>query len=223
MLKKVLITLFVLLMLCASAFAMQFSQPVKLGSIMNTPYGGFIFSGANSNTGNPYFHKGFPNRKLYKSGIATFGNGINALYVHYDDEKEINILFGNKDVRNVFTLYDDHMIESGIGISKIETNSGLVLYVLNREGGGWWGDANCSIIGRREDGVFVKYFDMNNIRGMYFKKPKYVHLTKLYTKGDLLIVSYEYSYPNSEIKGEFRFKWDNAAQWFGVEQVVYGR
>lgn len=25
----------------------------------------------------------------------------------------------------------------------------------------------------------------------------------------------------SDPEGEFRFKWDDAAQWFGIEQVVY--
>ena len=224
MLKKFIGLVFVMLLVTnTGASAMTFSQPILLGDILNTPYGGFVFKGESSNTGKidvgNKFRSG-KNDKVYKSGIATFGNGINALYVHYDDDKEINILFGSKDGKNVFTLYDRHMIEAGCGIRKIATDSELVLYVLNREGGNW-GEGDCSIIGRRDDGVFVKYFDMYNIRKMYFVNPKYVNFNKIYTQGDSIIVNYEYFYPNSERKGEFRFKWDDKALWFGVEQVVY--
>ena len=226
MLKKFVGHAFAMLLtVSTSVSAMTFSQPIRLGGILNTPCRGFVFEGESSNTGNLDIGNKFKSgkkddEKVYKDGIATFGNGVSTLYVHYDDDKEINITFGNKDGKNVFTLYDRHMIEEWCGISKIETDSGLVLYVLDRRGGDWSSE-NCSIIGRREDGVFVKYFDMVNIRKMYFAKPRYVHFTKIYTQGDSIIINYEYFYPNSESQGEFRFKWDDDAQWFGVEQVVY--
>ena len=44
-------------------------------------------------------------------------------------------------------------------------------------------------------------------------------------QGDTIIL--EFKHTDSTIKserettGEFRFKWDDAAQWFSIEQVVY--
>ena len=39
--------------------------------------------------------------------------------------------------------------------------------------------------------------------------------------GDTIVIEYVAGRRDTYRKGEFRFKWDEAAQWFSVEQVVY--
>lgn len=88
------------------------------------------------------------------------------------------------------------------------------------------------LLGRRSDGVFVKYFDMEDINVKYFGLQKSTYGT---TKGlrspwyrnchcqdDTIVIEYERFVGKNFCKaGEFRFKWNESAQWFGVEQVVY--
>ena len=220
-LKKMLgIMLGVMLVLTASVSAMTFSQPVKLGEIFNTPSGGFIFKGVTSNNGKSYINERWSkNEKLYEKGVAIFGSGNDALYVHYDDNKKINIMFGNVDGINTFAL-DHHMIEESCEVKRIDSDNKLVLYVLKRFSGSM-GSENWIILGKTPNGLFVKYFETKDIRKQYFSNPRYVDFNRIYTQGNTIIISYKYFYPKNEHNGEFHFKWDEAAQWFGVEQVVY--
>lgn len=51
-----------------------------------------------------------------------------------------------------------------------------------------------------------------------------VYYKNYYCKEDMIIIEYDNYNPNTKRmykEGEFRFKWDDAAQWFGIEQVVY--
>jgi len=41
-----------------------------------------------------------------------------------------------------------------------------------------------------------------------------------FVRGDTLIIEYKSLSGDKKI-GEFRFKWDEAAQWFSVEQIKY--
>ena len=194
--------------------AMKFSQPVELGSIFNTPSRGFIFKGENSNNGKSYINKRWSkNERVYEKGVATFGNIEDALYIYYDDNKKLNVMFGNKDGKNVFSY---SMIELTYVVRKIQTDSTLVLYTLTKVAGSM-GSSNWIILGRKSDDVFVKYLETDCLKKQYFQNPRYVDFNEIYTLNDTIVISYKYF----EHRGEFRFKWDDKAQWFGVEQVVY--
>ena len=89
------------------------------------------------------------------------------------------------------------------------------------------GDGDYFIIGKRQDNVWVKYIDIPDITKRYFGKNRLISYSHPVIKNDTII--FEHSMINQKpggrlefVKaGEFRFKWDDAAQWFGVEQVVY--
>ncbi len=218
MIKKIFGVLLCMMFVAGNCLAMTFSEPVKLGHLFSTPRGGFVFKGEHSNNGKfiSYINR---NEKVYEKGIAIFGEGEDALYVYYDDNKKLNVTFGSKDENNSFTL-NNHMIEQFCDVWKIETDSELVLYPINIFGGSW-GSSNWIILGKRSDGAFVKYIEAFDIRKKYFANPRYVDCNKIFTQGNSIIIGYKYFYPQNEHNGEFRFKWDDKAQWFGVEQVVY--
>lgn len=55
---KILCMVFSSLILSCNAFAMNFTQPVKIGEIgfpVQAPYHGFIIKGESYNTGTPFF------------------------------------------------------------------------------------------------------------------------------------------------------------------------
>lgn len=208
------------MVISSSAFAMTFSQPQRLGAVWGTPMGGIVIEGASRNDGEIYRMddgKTIPKRRytadVYSKGMAQFGKGNDALYVHYYNAPTFHAMFGNKDEKNTF---DYEMGEIWYEIREIKSDNKLVLYALaNLTSSNW------IILGRKSDGVFVKYLETDDIRKQYFSYPRYVHFNEIYTQGDTITMSYTYFYPKSEHKGEFRFKWDDAAQWFGIDQVVY--
>ena len=90
------------------------------------------------------------------------------------------------------------------------------------------GSEQINIIGRQKDGKWVSYIDSSVLTDKYFnglqsyKSSDGVHYDSPQIKDDTLIIPYEYQIQFKVVtKGEFRFKWDDKAQWFGVEQVVY--
>ena len=211
-----------------TATAMTFFQPVKIGMVSGTPQGGFVIEGASYNNGTYY-----KNSQLYEKGIAFFGNGDKSLYVHYDCSQKVNHnyweiyspKFGDKNAKKTVSL------EAGEGYSvtiyQINNDSGIILYLL-RGDGSVAGTTNYVLLGRRSDDVvFVKYFDTRDVNKNYFGEKLNLSTTPWYTKfycqGSTMIIEYNRNYiQQGYIKeGEFRFKWDEAAQWFDVEQVVY--
>ena len=220
--KKFFIGVVLSVLLAAnSVFAMTFQQPVELGQIGRSQVGkgggGFTFHKAFKNDGDYYTAHHKDNTSSYGKGVAQFGEGAVAVYVHYNAYEKHDVRVGSKDIKNTFTV----PIFSG-AIFKIDTDEGLTLYVVS-EGYNPYG--GITVIGKKKDGTFVKYLDTDAINKRYFSLGRYDAYTQRYgfypkTKGDTLII--EYSTDNSKcIVGEFRFKWDDNAQWFGVEQVVY--
>ena len=225
MVKKFLAITFVafvsLLITVDNAVAMVFSQPQKMGAVWGTPIGGIVIEGASLNNGEIYRmndgktipKKKYNNVDVYSKGVAKFGAGADAIYVHYETVPQHIAMFGNKDGKNVFNY---EIFEIWYEIRQIKTDNDLVLYALaNLTSSNW------IILGRKSDGVFVKYLETDDIRRKYFDKPRYVNFDEICTKGDTMIIRYKYFANKNEQRGEFRFKWDDAAQWFGVEQVVY--
>lgn len=203
---------------------MQFSQPVEIGGIgfpIQAPYHGYVVKDATNNNGESYFE----NSKLigkpfysYTRGTARWGDGEDALYCNYNYNNN-SIKFGGKN---------NYIIETSDTykrIFRINTNSGITLYNIWQ----FSGYTIFNIIGRQKDGKWVSYIDCTKIAKTYFgghiayKKRNGVFYYEPKFQNDTIIVKYEnYTDMGKMInQGEFRFKWDEKAQWFGVEQIKY--
>ena len=253
--KKFLGLLITFMMIASNCLAMTFSQPVELGGMFGTPMGGFVIRGATKNNGE-LFHmrdgrtidsKTYGGT-VYGKGLAQFGSGEDALYMYYDFYKygmdygegfggnyqegaKNGVKFGGKNTERLIP-FNQQIFETALSIEKISTDKNFALYMLIYSPAA--GSQNHILIGRGSDGVWVKYFDMENINVKYFGLSKNNYGTtmgnrclityeKYRCQGDTIIIGYKRLHGrNGYVKeGEFRFKWDDEAQWFGVEQVVY--
>ena len=208
--------------------AMQFSQPEKVGSIGYANMGGFYVEDSAYYNGNGA-HLGLGHHTVYDTGIARYSDGADALYFHYGAEKvSLNghsynkgySKFGAKDINNTVSV----PVMSPI-LFKIKSNENITLYVV-MDSYDLPEENRYHIIGRRSDGKWVKYIDTDDIVKNYFGSRGY-DLGALAVDNDTLRIFYRtYDYQNmsnlaSTSKGELRFKWDENAQWFGVEKIVY--
>lgn len=214
--------------LSGNCSAMEFSQPVEIGRITAPPIGGFYIEKATYNDGNVL------NSKIneYGKGTAHFGNGNDILYFYYDSYlryPEPRCKFGLKDTKNTVVL---ELGETSSTIQKINSNNGVVLYVFTIYEGDIRG-MNFIVLGKQMDGKFVKFIDFKQIiMNQFGEGNKYRYFPTYTSKDDKGIyfgkdsIVIKYSTYSRELKqelriGEFRFKWDDAAQWFSVEQIKY--
>ena len=228
--KKVFALIFVIFMMSSTCLAMTFSQPVKIGRVGGTPQGGIWIEDASYNNGTSYKNGQLDKEwgKLYEKGIAVFGNGIDALYMHYNcssnNRDAYRPKFGDKNALRTTSLGANE--GESITINLIKNDSRITLYLLHGEGSAA-GTENYILLGRRSDGVFVKYFDTHEITKKFFgeklslsTRPWY---SKFYCQGNKMIIEYKRHHDRQGYlnEGEFVFKWDDKAQWFSIEQVVY--
>ena len=217
--KKIFDFIFVIFIMSSNCLAMTFSQPVNIGRVglpEQAPYHGFIIEGATYNNGSSYNEK----PKTYVKGVARFGNGSDALYCKYNFERGGNMYISYGGQNN-------YIVKLGSEcrfLQKINTDEGLTLYILHYG----YKYSHVAIIGRRKDGSWIKYIDTENINKVYYsgesnknflgywERP---HYTNIYCTGDTIIMHYEWI--GKDIKGEFRLKWDDKAQWFAIEQIIY--
>ena len=212
--KKIFLILAALIIFSSSCFAMTFSQPVKIGVVSDYGIvgGGYEFNNAVNNSGILY---DWQNRKCYKNGVATFGNGNDLIYFHYNNDKKIRS-YGGKSLKNTFELTQAY----GCEFTQIKTNEGITFYMVQENDFDIIGKKYV-LLGRKKDGNFIKYFDTASISKKYFGKEfsrDFYYENCLYDKDTVRI---QFQLRNGT-NGEFRFKWDEKAQWFGIEQVVYG-
>lgn len=202
--------------------AMQFSKPQEIGwfgiAQAGKGGGGFMIKNATQNTGNYFTKYRANNRDSYEKGVAKFGNSVDSLYVHYNVNNRQNpIQVGGAERNN--TISGFHLTEN---VFKISTDEGVTIYALLSEYGP---EKDFTIIGRQKTGKFVKYIDTVEITQKYFGWNKEgaspIVYTNLRSNGNTLILSYAIGGSPRNSIGEFRFKWDDKAQWFGIEQVVY--
>lgn len=227
--QKLLISILCLLVFMnASVSAMTFSQPEEIGIIsagLQSPYKGYSISGAVSNKGvettkvwgtkerdwidfDPVKHG-----HRYLKGIAIFGTNNYELYCNYDWEA-YKVTFGGQN--QAVASMDGFDAE----IYKIENDKNLPMFCIYHT----YKTSRFSIFGKMRDGKWVKYVD-NTITDNYFRQTGGTKNIPLYNKirceSDTIVVSYRKDHSSKADIGEFRFKWDNKAQWFGIEQVVY--
>lgn len=212
--KKFLATMFLLLVFSAQASAMD----LKIYRDVDW----YITAGSEPFTMNI---KGY--NKLdgnLSKGVATFGDN---LYFHFDAlalkdrmklaktfEEEEQVFdyasrFGGSDFANTVPVYT---FEGGTRIYPVKSDDGREFYLLITETGG---GGSSKIIAER-NGKWVKYFDTLDL-----KKSKQLDwdycLQNIYTIGDTIIFVYEQG--ETQKSCDVRYKWDEAAQWFGVEIV----
>ena len=85
------------------------------------------------------------------------------------------------------------------------------------------------ILGKQKNGKWVVYIDSKKLSNKYFggkdayKEDGGVIYDEPTCREDSIVVTYRRWHwkGTSKPEGELRFKWDESAQWFGVEQVVY--
>lgn len=205
-----------------TVFAMQFYQMEKIGSIgVSQRNGGIRIDNFIYNSGK-YFNKYDKNNTTsYDKGFAKFGKGDEALYIYYNSyQKEPSRMrVGTEDVNNTIVM---NMLWDSL--FRVKASNGKVFYCINFAYGP---DSQWCIVGCHSNGKFVKYIDTEEISKRYFgitttqTGAPFVIYNKLRCDGDTIFIEYTSAHRDEGIKGEFRFKWDEAAQWFSVEQVVY--
>ncbi len=221
------LAMFVIAWFSGTCMAMRFSEPEKIGGVGSIGFGMIGLTNPTHNTGknfkktqNGLFCKG------QSKGVALFGDEKDGIYFHYDTYKEPALWAGGKDLANTIKVSCYNSDE----IHRIKTDQGITLFPILLDG-----DITSSfvILGKLRDGTFVKYIDSyiigenylgnedNANYGIYDKDTKEINLN-LKVAGDTIIVYYHQAWPRENNNyGEFRFKWDDKAQWFGVEQIIY--
>ena len=211
-------------LLSANVDAMTFSQIKKIGDVgfpAQAPYHGFIVKGENYNSGTPYveefkYSDGTP-IKTYTVGVARFGND---LYCKYDfNSDDTPIKFGGK---NNYILNLDG---SDKEVFKIENEGGINLYVIYHN----YCVTDLKILGTQKNGKWVNFIDSKKISADYFdgndayKNDGGVIYDIPTCRDEKIIVQYRRWHWNgeSEPEGEFQFKWNDAAQLFNVEHIIY--
>lgn len=213
------------------ASAMSFSKPAKVGTIVAVNIGGFAFRDGAYNEG--ILAKN-AKRGAYEKGIARFSEGQDALYFHYYTGTYKNkyndqvMMFGSKNINN--TIKVPIMVAD---VAKITNDKNMTMYVIH-DSYDLPEENSYTLVGLNKEGKWVKYFDTDSIAKQYFGKPERVWsdnsiwFDSWECRGDTVIIQYNRYHRGLKNnrggyvkEGEFRFKWDDAAQWFGVEQVVY--
>ena len=234
--NRILILLTGFFLIAVNCFAMKLEQPVEIGKVSFTPPGYFEIVGATSHNGTPFPQEYIKSSHLdtrkvqpiYNRGFAIFGSGSDAICLYYDSgeyrptagKNRIYAKFGDKNINNT--------IETGAGIpthiNLIKTDSGITFYLLlNIDESGLVGRTH-TLLGKRSDGVFVKYFNTYDLKRQYFGRARDIFFSDYRIEGDTIIIGYQRrDSANSRFvdAGEFRFKWDESAQWFGIEQVIF--
>ena len=223
--KKFLGAAVATLLISNTSFAMNFSQPVQIGQIgfpVQSPYNGFIITGANENTGAAQIEEGqFLNDgtplKTYVKGVARWDK-LFCDYDFNDDDYLHSIKLGG---RGNYVLASDMSFKD---IFKIDSDEDLTLYVFYHE----YCTTHLNIIGC-QNGVWQNYIDSKNISEIYFegndgyKMDGSIFYDKTKCSDDKIIIPYRRWHweGTSDVEGEIRLKWNYALKWFSIEQIKY--
>jgi len=186
---------------------MIFSQPVEIGEIYTDPsLNGIIIRNATNIYGN--ISEKFGKENVYSTVKAVFGKENYILHLHF---QPYSAVYGGEDVLNTVNVA---LVDGNCIISKVENNKNIPLFLIFDMGGG---GITYALIGKMTKGKWVKYFDtFDNSKDYSIGK---VFINEIFCREDKIIMKYRERQSNKT--GEFRFKWDNAAQWFGIEQIKY--
>ena len=232
--KLALLITTTLLLIFSNCFAMNFSDPISLGSIATLPpYGAFIIEGATSNQGKLSTEKAYKTGHEYAKGIATFGSDDNILYVYYDNSYVYTEDFGenvfrSKELANSCriggsTIENTLILPMGFPhsctIYQVNNDADIKMYLLEYDKGSV---PSYKLIGKRQDGKWLKYFETTAAEQYYGMTLAFCHNFSF--QNDTIIFEYG-RYDIAEKKFvtsiELRFEWNDDDQWFGVNQVEY--
>ena len=191
-------TILFLMMITAQASAMELkiNRDVDWFVSVGNREGALKIEGSNLPKGN------------YFNGTAIFGD---RLYLHFDstiatDNFDEMSKFGGRDINNTVPLY---AFEGSTRIYPVNGGGHEFFLLVTETGGG-----GCSnLIGER-GGKWVQYFDTCTTRRQHGIGLEYM-LTNFTTEGDTLVFTYQHWQTKKTY--ELRYKWDEAAQWFGVD------
>lgn len=226
--KNTIIIMSAILMLIVTnvCSAMNISQPEKIGEIIGINFDGFKFKQKLTNDGD-IRHANPNGAHAYGKGIATFGNNTKRLYLHYQTYGYYN---KSPQISKYGGISPDNAIQIDTLDNKIfmlKTNENITLYIIYSDYD-LPGEDDYTLIGERQDGRFVKYLETDKIFEQYYgKNNKVVQYVKdVEVQGDTIIFKYGKWDWNTrpgpkDAVGEIRCKWDENAQWFAVENVVY--
>lgn len=224
--KKIIIIVsaIVMLLVTSACSAMTISQPTCIGTAIGVNIGGFWFKNEISNLSQGPLTR----KKAHTKGIATFGDNNKKLYLHYKT-------YGyDYNTSPQVSRYGSASSENAIQIDTLDntiymlkTNENITLYIIYSDYD-IAGDDNFTIIGERADGRFVKYLVTDTIFENYYGERdvrRSYFVDDFIVRGDTIV----FYYSRSDIAnvrpvprlGEIRCKWDESAQWFSVENVVY--
>ena len=225
-----LITIAVSLLLNTNCFAMKLENSILLGSISTLPpSGAFRIEGATSNEGELEREKEYKSGNDYAKGVACFGSGEDIIYVYYNNdyfytEDFSENVFRSKELTNSCRMGGENIDEAVIlpfgfphtcSIYQITNDIGLKLYLLQYDTGAI---PSYKMIGKRQDGKWVKYFETETAEQYYGMKRAFCHNYKL--KDNTVIFEYG-RYDAVEKKFitniELQFVWNDDDKWFGVE------
>ena len=231
--KYFILLLIVALIIPANCSAMKLEKAVELGSIATfPPSGAFRFEGTTSNNGTLAKEKAYKSGQDYAKGIACFGSGDDALYVHYDNSYFYTEDFGENVFRsntlaNSCKMGSDDVTNTLIlpmgfphscTIYQIINDKGLTMYLLQYATGAI---PSYKMIGKR-DGKWVKYFETVAAEQYYGMRLAFCYNYKL--KDDTIIFEYgRYSAVEKKFitYTELHFIWNDADRWFGVDCKTY--
>ena len=220
--KKIFAFITLMILFSSTGFAMKFEQPIKIGKIMYPPDGDMVIDNATYTSNKP--NGKFQNFNTYPyDTVARFNTGEDSIYVHHIPDYNVPPRFGDENINNSIPIKTGLY---GVYIFQLKNDSNIKFYLLRTEEADA-GFVNWICIGKR-DNKWIKYFDINEVKKTYFgnkNERRYFFSNnsygKTYCKNDTIIIEYYHYENNINKNGEFRFKWDDKAQWFGVEQVVY--
>ncbi|TYZ25011.1 hypothetical protein [Selenomonas ruminis] len=231
------------IMITSVCSAMTMQAPQKIGKISLPPMGWYEVKGATTHEGVPFknvrYLMSYPSlrtgngSKIFDKGVACFGNGEDCIYVHYDARdgrasylpnrnNSFVSKIGGKDVNNTI----DITVTCATNINCIKTDTDEKMYLLVNEDAGDVTGITYTLIGKRSDGSYVKYFDTYDIIGRYYANKREVRMQNIKVEGDEIICNYcvtRYGYVGQNYQktyegyGKLCFKWDDEAKWFGVE------
>lgn len=230
MIKNLTCILFMIVVLFSQvAYAMNMSSMNNVGSAWRFPDSSIVIENAISNQGKKVIKNGKEwkanggKTTVWESGVASFGDAGHPLYLTYDTGVAGGkTYFSDLNKTKVIIQY----VAVGTDIYTVKNDSNLILYFLEATEQFMFGPHRYILCGYRQDGKFVVYFDTNDIiknYGISNGDNKYLSFAKPVFYGNAIKIVYNVHHNKKDLTndGELIFKWDEGAQWFSVNHVVY--
>lgn len=203
----------------ATCAAMQFQQPVFIGYMY----------GHKSGPPAPANNWSFSKEVNVKKDAITLGKGKTAMVFKYVLEsvggiqyRKIKSIFSGNG--NVFPDETNGYISPNHFVYQINGENGIVAYVDIEQGPAMEPNDLC-VRGLWKDGKAVNYITDVYQFAKGIKNASFAFKYKaVRVMNDTICVPYSLGaeFGEKHIRdGEFRFKWDDKAYWFGIEDIVY--